>query len=114
MRSGAAAPRTCPLLTLYVRPGALGGHGGDLTTDETTIISGALDMRCARRCLATLLRSPSGCSHKTVASAMTPIHRVRSVALNTPLTWPHLRAIVGACCAPRLPSLPALYLSFTD
>jgi len=45
---------------------------------------------------------------------MTPIHRVRSVALNTPLTWPHLRAIVGACCAPRLPSLPALYLSFTD
>ena len=58
--------------------GAEGGHGGDLTMDETTIISGALDM-----------------SHKTVASAMTPMARVRSVSLTTPLTWETLQMLMS-------------------
>ena len=58
--------------------GAQGGHGGDLSTDETTIISGALDM-----------------THKSVESAMTPVGRVRSVCLTTPLTWETLQTIMG-------------------
>jgi hypothetical protein len=58
--------------------GAQGGHGGDLSTDETTIISGALDM-----------------THKTVESAMTPVARVRSVCLTTPLTWETLQMIMS-------------------
>ena len=58
--------------------GAQGGHGGDLSTDETTIISGALDM-----------------THKTVESAMTPVARVRSVCLTTPLTWETLQMIMA-------------------
>jgi metal transporter CNNM len=64
---------------------AHGGHGGELTTDETTIISGALDM-----------------SHKAVAAVMTPLSRVRGVALDTKLTWSALRTIL-ACGHSRLP-----------
>jgi len=55
------------------------GHGGDLTTDETTIISGALDM-----------------THKTAGSAMTPIERVQMVSADTELSWEAVRSIAAS------------------
>lgn len=56
-----------------------GGHGGELTADETMIISGALDL-----------------SHKTVASVMTPLARVVGCAVDTPLTWASLRQLLAS------------------
>ncbi len=77
--------RRAQLKALVDLHGTGGGHGGELTVDETTIISGALDM-----------------SHKKVESAMTPLFRVQGVATDTPLTWPALREIL-ACGHSRLP-----------
>jgi CBS domain containing-hemolysin-like protein len=62
-----------------------GGRGGELTSDETTIIGGALDM-----------------SHKSVLEAATPLARVASLAADTPLTWESLREVL-ACGHSRLP-----------
>jgi hypothetical protein len=83
--AGGGLFRRAQLKVLVDLHGTHGGHGGELTADETTIISGALDM-----------------SHKKVAAAMTPISRVRAVALDTPLTWQSLREVL-ACGHSRLP-----------
>ena len=87
VEEGGSLFRRAQLKALVDLHGSLahGGHGGELTTDETTIISGALDM-----------------SHKTVAAVMTPTERVRGVALDTKLTWSALRTIL-ACGHSRLP-----------
>ena len=71
------------LVDLHGKAGGL--HGGELSADETTIISGALDL-----------------THKTVESVMTPTEKMRCVSSATPLTFSNLQAIV-ACGHSRLP-----------
>jgi len=77
--------RRAQLKALVNIHGSGGGHGGDLTADETTIISGALDM-----------------THKTAGDVMTPLARVVGVAADTAMSWEGLRAI-SACGHSRLP-----------
>ena len=59
--------------------------GGELSSDETMIISGALDL-----------------THKTSASAMTPISRVHMVAQDAVLDWDTVAKVVE-CGHSRLP-----------
>jgi metal transporter CNNM len=85
VEEGGGLFRRAQLKALVDLHGTMAQHGGELTTDETTIISGALDM-----------------SHKTVAAVMTKLERVQGVALDTKLTWSALRGIL-ACGHSRLP-----------
>ena len=68
--------RRAQLKALVDIHGRGGGHGGELSSDETTIIAGALDL-----------------THKTAESVMTPLSRVRRVPADTPLTWASVREL---------------------
>ena len=85
VEEGGGLFRRAQLKALVHLHGATGGHGGELTFDETTIIGGALDM-----------------SHKTGSSVMTKLDRVEGVALDTTLTWGSLKKILE-CGHSRLP-----------
>lgn len=60
-------------------------QGGELTSDETTIISGTLDL-----------------SAKTASSCMTPIAEVNMVPFDAPLDW-ETAAKARFCFAPPSP-----------
>lgn len=62
--------RRAQLKALVSIHGEAAGKGGELTHDETTIISGALDLTA-----------------KTAREAMTPIESIFSLDMNSKLDW---------------------------